>query len=60
MLTSDMTIDIYVPDFTILRTAATNQYHKLINRAKKINAQLIQSSIPNPRLLWKKKLLTTS
>ena len=41
-----------VSDYKILRTA-TNQYHKLIARAKRqFNAQLIQSSIPNPRLLW--------
>ena len=39
-----------VQDYTILRTAA-NQYHRLIAHAKrKLNAQLIQSSIPNPRL----------
>ena len=50
-----------VQDYKILRTA-TNQYHKLIAHAKRqFNAQLIQSSIPNPRLFWKKhKLLTTS
>ena len=42
-----------VLDYKILRTA-TNQYHKLIARAKRqFNAQFIQSSIPNPRLLWK-------
>ena len=39
-----------VQDYKILRTA-TNQYHKLIYHAKRqFNAQLIQSSIPNPRL----------
>ena len=42
-----------VEDYKILRTA-TNQYHRLIAHAKrKFYAQLIQSSIPNPRLLWK-------
>ena len=40
-------------DYKILSTS-TNQYHKLIAHAKRqFNAQLIQSSIPNPRLLWK-------
>ena len=42
-----------VQEYKILRTE-TNQYHELIARAKRqFNAQLIQSSIPNPRLLWK-------
>ena len=42
-----------VQDYKILRTT-TNQYHRLIAHAKrKFNAQLIQSSIPNPRRLWK-------
>ena len=41
----------YVQDYKIQRTA-TNQYRKLIAHAKRqFNAQLIQSSIPNPRLL---------
>ena len=42
-----------VSDYKILR-AATNQYHKVIARAKRqFNVQLIQSSILNPHLFLK-------
>ena len=40
-------------DFSLLRTA-TNRYHKLITHAKRLyNSNLVQSTISNPRLLWK-------